>query len=472
MLIKWAHLSDIHHMYQNYKTNLLRDKLIDYLSENKSNIEYLFVTGDVADKGGQYDDEVINFLDDVLNAAKISKSELFMIPGNHDIKRNSMVERLANGIINSKNAMQEINTLDGDTYDALISGQKTYFDFYKSYLGEEYPVDQLHYVKRCQGFNVIHLNTCLIAGVEGAEGNILIGLNRLYQCLKTIPNDGVINIAIGHHTIDCIHKAEKDSLLHRLSDAKIDIYLNGHVHKASYHQESNNYNDIQFFTSGSIFEDEYANPMFITGAIDTELASGEVVYHRWNSSGEFWHVDNTIGRKTSSGSYNFEIDRLKKKIEEVDDYSLNIDIDDFKEFLIDFHNTLTSNVQLDEALVPKDITEKFINMLCSQTFRNQFDKWSIYFPVINKILNTTSFVGIDKKLIIPNVIITEYQNVLYTYENGDLILLHMINNLFNKYDGMVSYSQDRLKSYIRILIFWSMHECDIYNEDKRQKDVV
>lgn len=312
MLIKWAHLSDIHHMYQNYKTNLLRDKLIDYLSENKSNIEYLFVTGDVADKGGQYDDEVINFLDDVLNAAKISKSELFMIPGNHDIKRNSMVERLANGIINSKNAMQEINTLDGDTYDALISGQKTYFDFYKSYLGEEYPVDQLHYVKRCQGFNVIHLNTCLIAGVEGAEGNILIGLNRLYQCLKTIPNDGVINIAIGHHTIDCIHKAEKDSLLHRLSDAKIDIYLNGHVHKASYHQESNNYNDIQFFTSGSIFEDEYANPMFITGAIDTELASGEVVYHRWNSSGEFWHVDNTIGRKTSSGSYNFEIDRLKK----------------------------------------------------------------------------------------------------------------------------------------------------------------
>lgn len=151
---------------------------------------------------------------------------------------------------------------------------------------------------------------------------------------------------------------------------------------------------------------------------------------------------------------------------------MNIDIDDFKEFLIDFHNTLTSNVQLDEALVPKDITEKFINMLCSQTFRNQFDKWSIYFPVINKILNTTSFVGIDKKLIIPNVIITEYQNVLYTYENGDLILLHMINNLFNKYDGMVSYSQDRLKSYIRILIFWSMHECDIYNEDKRQKDVV
>lgn len=95
-----------------------------------------------------------------------------------------------------------------------------------------------------------------------------------------------------------------------------------------------------------------------------------------------------------------------------------------------------------------------------------------YFPIINKILNTTSFVGVDKRFIIPNVIISEYQNVLYTYGNGDLILIHMIDNLFNKYDGKVSYSKDRLKSYIRILIFWSIYECDIFNEDKRQKDVV
>lgn len=378
MYIKWAHLSDIHHMYETYKTTLLRDKLIDYLSDNKSNIDYLFITGDIADKGGQYGAEVISFLDDVMNAVEIGKSELFMIPGNHDITRDPMVERLANQIIDSKDAMQEINNVDEGTYNALISGQKSFFEFYKSYLGEEYPVDKLHFVKRCNGFNVIHMNTCLIAGSNRAEGNILIGLNKLYQTLKQIPEDGVINIAIGHHTIGCIHKAEKDSLLHRFSDAQIDIYLNGHVHKASYHHESNNYNETNFFTSGSVFEDEYADPLFMTGVIDTESASGEVFYHRWNSSGEFWHIDNAIGRKTISGSYRFEIDRLKKKTEEADFQSLTIDVDDFKEFLIDFHNTLRSTNQLDDALIPKDITEKFINMVCSSTFKLQFDRCFLF----------------------------------------------------------------------------------------------
>ncbi|TKJ86073.1 hypothetical protein PaeCFBP13512_19765 [Paenibacillus sp. CFBP13512] len=471
MHIKWAHLSDIHHMYETYKTTLLRDKLIEYLSNKKNDVDYLFITGDIADKGGQYGIEVINFLDDVVKAIEIEKKDLFMIPGNHDINRNPMAARLAKGIIDSKDAMEEINTLDEDTYEALISVQKSFFEFYKTYVGEEYPVDQLHFVKKCKGFNVVHINTCLVAGADGAEGNILIGLNRLYKTLKQIPNDGAINIALGHHTINCIHKAEKESLLHRFSDGQIDLYLNGHVHKASYHHDSNNYNDTYFFTSGSIFEDRYSDPLFITGVIDTEFASGEVIYHRWNSKGEFWHADNTIGRRTNSGSYSFEINRLKKKTDE-EFQSLTIDVDDFKEFLIDFHTTLSSADLPDDALVSKDITEKFVNMSCSPTFKLQFDKWSIYFPIINKILSTTSFVGIDKKFIIPNVIITEYQNVLYSYENGDLILVHMIDNLFDKYAGKVSYSKDRLKSYLRILIFWSIYECDIFNEDKRQKDVV
>ncbi|MGO4497596.1 hypothetical protein AB4114_17105 [Paenibacillus sp. 2RAB27] len=127
---------------------------------------------------------------------------------------------------------------------------------------------------------------------------------------------------------------------------------------------------------------------------------------------------------------------------------------------------------MNEAFVPKDITEKFVNMICSPTVERQFDKCSVHFPIINRILSTTSFFGFDKRFIIPDVIISEYLNVLYSYENGDLILYHMTNNLYNKYKGKVDYSEQRLKSYIRVLIFWSIYECDIYNEDKRPKDVI
>jgi len=381
-----------------------------------------------------------------------------------------MAERLIKDIISNENAMKEINELDEGTYQTLLSLQQPFFDFYKNYLGEEYPKDALHFVKSREGLNVIHINTCLVAGIDNAEGRILVGLNKLYDALKGIPNNRSINIAIGHHTIECIHPSEKSGLLNRFSDSNIDIYLNGHVHKAAYHHEVDNFSETHEFTAGSITVDNFADSLFITGVVDIDNGSGKVVYHKWNSRDEFWHIDNTVGRKTKEGAYYLEIKRLKNKIEVVDDQTeIDVNEDEFRDFLVEFHTAINSASYTEEPLISKDITEKFVNMLCSKTFKKQFDNFSIYFPIINRILNTTSFFGIDKRLIIPNIIITEYQQVYQNYENGDLILLQMVNNLYNKYGNKVKYSEQKLKIYIRILIFWSIHECDIFNEDKRQK---
>lgn len=475
MLIRWMQLSDLHHLYSNYETTVMRDQLLDYLKGMKEEIQYLFITGDIAHRGSDYNKDVIEFLDNVVQACEITKEDVFMVPGNHDLKRSPMAERLANQILASSDVRAEINNLDDETHQVLLSGQNSFFEFYKKFLGEDYPKDSLHFVKSRNGFNVVHVNTCIIAGLKEAEGKILVGLNKVYDTLKALPNpDNSVNIAIGHHTIGCLHEAEKESLLNRFSDSKIDIYLNGHVHRAKYQHDDNNYNEIHCFTCGGGFVDGYADPLFIVGSIDTESATGNVCYHKWNAKGEYWHIDNTIGRKTSSGSFPFDIKRLKKKIETDEQHPLKIvvDEDEFKEFLIDFHTTMSQGYQTNEALIPKDITEKFNNMLCSPSFKFQFDKCSVYFPVINKIMGTTSFLGIDKRFIIPNVIFTEYLNLLHSYSNGDLILVNMIDSLCNRYKSKIAYSEERLKSYIRVLIFWSIYECDIFNEDKREKDVV
>ncbi len=460
-------------MYNDYDTTVMRDNLIEYLRTNKNEIDFLFITGDIAHQGSKYGPEVVSFLDSVISAVEISKEELFIVPGNHDIKRNPMADRLTSQILSSANAKNEINGLDTDTYNTLISIQEPFFNFYKEYIGEEYPKDALHFVKRGPGFNVVHINTCLIAGTKGVEGRILVGLNKLYEALRHLPKDDSLNIAIGHHTINCIHEDEKESLLNRFSDSQIDLYMNGHVHRAAYHNESDNYNNTYMFTSGSVMVDSYSDPLFITGVIDTEQARGEVKYHRWNKRGEYWHQDNTVGRQVVEGSYKFELKRLKKNTEVVElDTPLAIDEDEFKRFLIEFHTIVNKEANLNERFVPKDITEKFVNMVCSPTLERQFDRCSAHFPIMNKILGTTSFLGFDKRFIIPDVIITEYLNVLYNYENGDLILQHMIINLCNKYRGKVDYSEERLKSYLRIVIFWSICECDIFNEDKRKRNVI
>lgn len=477
MIIRWAHLSDLHHLYKNYETTIMRGSFLEYISKLKHKIDVIFLTGDLTHQGNAYDSTVVTFLDEIIAKTEIDKKNVFCIPGNHDIKRSRMSDRIIESILKSPDARKELNELDEESFKTLLSGQQPFFDFYKSFFGEEYPSEALHFVKKCDGFNVIHINTSLISGKKGVEGNILVGLQKLHETLADLPDDNSVNIAIGHHTINCIHLLEKQSLLNRFSDKKVDLYLNGHVHKANYHSESNNYNHIHMFTSGSIMVDDYADAAFLTGYVDTDSGNGEVEYHKWNSSGEFWYLDPSVGRMTADGSYKFTINRLKKNALSYspEEKILPVDEDEFKNFIIDFHNVLDKGQPEGESpFVKKDITDKFINMICSATIEKQFDNCSVFFPIVNLIMGSSAFIGFDKKFIIPNVIITEYTNHIHTLSNGDAILNRMIEELYQRYRSSVEYSGERLKLYIKILIFWTIHECDIFNEDLRklQKEVV
>ena len=44
--MKWLHLSDLHYLYKNYETDVMRDSFITYLDETFSGtIDILFITG-------------------------------------------------------------------------------------------------------------------------------------------------------------------------------------------------------------------------------------------------------------------------------------------------------------------------------------------------------------------------------------------------------------------------------------------
>lgn len=474
MGLKWLHLSDLHLIYNNYETKIMRNNFLKYLEENfKGKLDILFITGDITHQGSDYSSIIYDFLEGVITAIDVKKEMVFVVPGNHDIKRSGIISNLIKGLLSENNARESINQLDQETYNALLKGQEDYREFYKVFLGREIPDDNIHFIIKNKDFNVIHINTCLIAGGNNVEGRILVGLDKLYDALETLEeNDNIINFAIGHHTIDCIHEDERQSFLNRLSDSKIDVYLNGHVHRANYFLEANNYNNVFMFTAGSNVVDGYADSIFISGEVDTKTGEGNVTYHTWNKVGEYWHIDSSIGRQTANGSYHFKVDKFYSSNSGInlDDYTLEVDENDFKSFLIDFHNVIVSEGEASENFIPKDVSEKFINMACSITLRKQFDKFSALFPVVNSIFYSSIYVGFEKKYLVPNLILTEYMEQLYKNKNGDLIYQQMVKNLTNEYKNKVHYSEERLRLYLSILIFWSIHECDIFNEDKRVKE--
>lgn len=483
MTLNWLQLSDLHLIYDNYDTTIMREKMLEYLTDKvKTNFDMVFISGDITHKGANYNKKIFQFLDEILSGLDVPRENVFMVPGNHDVKRSQIMNRLVSSILSNNNAKDEINSLDEQSYKILLNGQKNYQKFYQKLLGREHPKDNLHFVIKREGYNVIHINTSLISGGENVEGRILVGLRKLHEALKELSRDSVrVNFAIGHHTINCIHLHEKESLLNRFSDNNIDFYLNGHVHKASYHQEINNYNKTYMFTAGANVVDGYAQSTFLTGNVNREDGNAKVVYHSWNKDDEFWHVNNTIGRQTVDGCYSCDLERFKKKEPELqmpygsNDSSVKIekvDEDEFKNFLIDFYEVIQNVNDVDESLEPKDVDSKFINMVCSPTLKVEYEMYSNLFNIVNMILKSSAYVSIEKRLLIPGLMITEYMNVLEECDNGDEIFRKMQRKLVDKYKNEVHYNEDRLQLYIKVVIFWSIYQCNIYNEDKRTKEVL
>ncbi|MGK9430216.1 metallophosphoesterase family protein [Bacillus atrophaeus] len=478
--MKWLHLSDLHLIYKNYDTDVMRISFFDYLDKHfKGNVDCLFITGDITHQGQEYTEEVYQFLNKIVASLNIAKEKIYMIPGNHDIKRTKLMGTVIKGILSEDDCKKAINEIDEESFDVLYKGQQGYITLYERFLEREYPKDNIHFVIKTEEYNVVHINTCLIAGGDNVEGKILVGLQKLLNAIREISNEkDKVTFALGHHTVNCLNEVEKSSFLNRLSDNEVDFYLCGHVHKSNIHQESNNYKTVHMFTAGANVVDGYSDTIFLEGNLDTNSGSAEVYYHTWNPSQEFWHVNNSLDRRLVEGKYTFELEKVKKKILRSEGIEVNtksikplmpIDRLEFKNFLIDFHSVLSKDepFSFNEKFELKDVRDKFKNMKCSISLKKQYDNYSVYFPIVHEIFKSSSFVGFEKKHLVPSLISKYYFKVLHKYNNGDEIFVAMTEAIVEKYGDQMDLSEEALEIYISILIYWEIHECDIYNENKK-----
>lgn len=462
----------------------MRDELINYLEDLKQDrsFDFILLTGDLTHQGKEYDDDVKYFLNGIVEQINISKKDIHLIPGNHDITRDMARSLIIDGIVGSKDPSEKIDSLDDRTYEHLISAQTNFFSLYKEYLGEDYPKEELHFIKSTNNYNIFLMNTCLISHQKGEEGKLLIGRKKFYSAirkLKQLDNNNKLNIAIGHHTLQCIDPNEKKTILANFEDSQIDIYLSGHVHDPAYNV-TQNMSNLPFLelVSGAIVSDNYAVPGFVV--VDVDLVNGETeaTYHIWNNSEDYWSINNQVGRRTKRGKLEHKIERLKKKqqyeLVEKDDkpiddlVTLDIDENEFKQFLIDFHEQISFEGPLRSSLDNQiELDNKFFNMKCSDTFQKMFESYSKYFGNIYQIMESTAYVSYDKKDLIAEIIIEKYLEIHNKYNNGDEIFNKIVDLISNENQHLFPYSRLQTKRYIKILTAWSIYECDIFNENKR-----
>lgn len=88
--LRWLHLSDVHFSDgESYEIKRMRDSIIDKMKEvfEKNKVDFVVLSGDLAYQGGGYDANLKKFIESLVDVSGVSIDELFIVPGNHDLKR-------------------------------------------------------------------------------------------------------------------------------------------------------------------------------------------------------------------------------------------------------------------------------------------------------------------------------------------------------------------------------------------------
>lgn len=107
-------------------------------------------------------------------------------------------------------------------------------------------------------------------------------------------------------------------------------------------------------------------------------------------------------------------------------------------------------------------------MVCSDSFRKEIEDYSAYFPSIDEIMMSPSYIDFDKKTIITSTIKSAYNKIHSNYDTGESIFEMTVDEIYKEYSNEIKYSKSKLKFYIKILVAWTIIGCDIFNEDKRK----
>ncbi len=308
MKYRWIHLSDIHFAYRDYQSNRLREKLFKIVREisRQDKINFLFITGDITDKDAEYGEEFFNFIGKLLDILGLDKRRFFIVPGNHDVSRksNRRIELLRSIKEAGDAGLELIENLEEDAIDDLLTAQGQFFDMYKCIKGEEYPTKEIHYMREVDGVKVIHLNTSWLCGTDDGEGKLFLGTDKLHSCLRnaSLTNDE-LNIAIGHHGLECFHEIEQNQLKSLFRDYNIDLYLSGHAHGSLINYDR--HLDMHFCVCRQAKSDSYDSGGFAVGNIDTESGNNYIEFHVWNRDKGYWTWDTEVGYQAPYGTYHF-----------------------------------------------------------------------------------------------------------------------------------------------------------------------
>ncbi len=258
--LTWLHISDIHfHPENDWRDSPATVGLIDHLKNVLKKIptlcpDLVFCTGDIA--YGETDSSPLKeqyekartFFDELLAACgkdntPLQKERLFVVPGNHDIRRDSGVSDTLT-LLNlwAKDATNHVNEVNQRFHNKEIQFNNCihrlgdYAKFIMDYLPHQNDSEGHHCYTTSIKINGLKIG---IAGFNSAwscagpekERDIWLPAESQFGAAQSVLDTAEVRIGLIHHPLEWLNNADRDVAKQRIS-GYFDFWLHGHSHDA------------------------------------------------------------------------------------------------------------------------------------------------------------------------------------------------------------------------------------------------
>lgn len=417
------HLSDLHFDDKNQKDiKIVFDALLKDLEKLDERIDYIFFNGDIVNRGNNienYKTVQSEFIDPLLQFTGLSQDEFFLVPGNHEVDRDSINEFI-DGNLTDKFADRDklnnfIDTIDNQKQ--LLARLDNYHNFISEFHKDNQYLNSKNslYSTYIIDIGEVKIGLACLNSAWGAFGGdndynkILLSERQVDNSLEEL-KDCNFKICMVHHPLDWLKEFDRESVHVRLITG-YDMILTGHVHRQDYQNIAFDNQNTIFLKCPSIFQGRTYNGYNL---LKFNFNSNElkVKFREYFDRGR-----RNFGKAESvadEGEFIFNLTTESNNTLYKDNIDVKKDLRD-KAYL-DINNKLLS---ASDSLAPKDINEIFVPPILTTRSENS--------TKANKEIADDEDVNLDE-------ILESNDNILFIgkKEMGKTTLVNFICNYYLK----------------------------------------
>ncbi|MGC4047684.1 MAG: tetratricopeptide repeat protein [Armatimonas sp.] len=313
--VRWLHLSDWHQGKGDFNRTVVLDALIRDIEKRKlidsslEKLDFIFFTGDLAFKGdkSEYDTASTAFLDEILKVTGVPKERLFLIPGNHDLDRNTVNKYLPTDLQKPFPDKQKASEWFADEIGKarLLDPFAGYSKFVQGYGCDGFETFGHSYIEHLADGTEVGIVTCnsaLMCGrnkrfVDGKDevddyGQLTVGEEQIYAPLQKIETTK-LRIALIHHPFTWLQSWDNDVEQRLVSGCH--FILHGHEHKQGVLSIDSTEGNARIISAGASYDRRETTCRFYNSynfvVFDIESNSGNVFLRKWEDGDNEWKRD-------------------------------------------------------------------------------------------------------------------------------------------------------------------------------------